>query len=76
MKEMNKVLFQIKLFPRVGSFAEDKDVARELRLSEITPLLKKNEEIILNFDKIDSTIVSSKALYIASTTTASSSTRR
>jgi len=43
---------EIKLFPRVGSFAEDKDIARELRLKEITPLLKKNEEIILDFDKI------------------------
>ncbi|MBI4035739.1 STAS-like domain-containing protein [Candidatus Daviesbacteria bacterium] len=52
---MNKVLFQIKLFPKVGSFAEDKDIAREIRLNEITPLLKKNEEVILDFDKIDST---------------------
>lgn len=46
---------EIKLFPKVGVFAEDKDIARELRLNEITPLLKKNEEIILDFDKIDST---------------------
>lgn len=45
---------EIKLFPKVGSFAEDKDIARELRLREITPLLEKNEEIILDFEKIDS----------------------
>lgn len=45
----------IKLFPKVGSFAEDKDVARDLRLNEITPILKQNKEVILDFDKIDST---------------------
>lgn len=55
MKEASKTPLQIKLFPKVGSFAEDKDIAREIRLKEITPLLEKNEEIILDFDKIEAT---------------------
>ena len=55
MKEMSKAPYEVKLFPKVGSFAEDKDIAREVRLKELMPLLKKNEDIILDFDKIDST---------------------
>ncbi|PIR13537.1 hypothetical protein COV49_01825 [Candidatus Falkowbacteria bacterium CG11_big_fil_rev_8_21_14_0_20_39_10] len=43
----------IKLFERVGSFAENKDIARELRIKEIIPTLKKNESIILDFKNID-----------------------
>lgn len=45
---------EIKLFSKVGSFAEDKDIAREVRLKKIIPLIKKNKDVILNFEKIDS----------------------
>lgn len=47
-------MMEIKLFPLTSSFAENKDVARQLRLSQIIPALKKGDEVILNFDKIDS----------------------
>lgn len=43
----------IQLFNRVGSFAENKDVAREVRLSEITPALKEGEDVILDFKDIE-----------------------
>ncbi len=46
---------EILLFPKTGPFAEDKDLARDIRLREITPTLKNDEEIILNFEGVEST---------------------
>ena len=45
---------EIKLFSLVGAFAENKDVAREIRLQKIIPELEKGQEVALNFEKIDS----------------------
>ena len=42
----------IKLEPIVGSFAENKDKARDLRLKKILPALEQNKEVILDFEKI------------------------
>lgn len=47
-------MVHIKLFKSVGSFAENKDIAREIRLSQIIPALDKNEEVILDFENINS----------------------
>ena len=44
----------IKLLPVTGSFAENKDIAREIRLKEIVPSLNKNEEVTLDFKDVDS----------------------
>lgn len=44
----------ITLFEKVGSFAENKDLAREIRISQIIPALERKEEVILDFEKIDS----------------------
>ena len=46
---------EIKLYQRTGSFAENKDLAKEIRIREIIPTLEKKEEIILNFEEIEST---------------------
>lgn len=43
----------IRIFDRVGAFAENKDIAREIRTQEIIPALEKGEEIVLNFEKVD-----------------------
>ncbi len=43
----------IKIFDRAGAFAENKDVARDLRLSEIIPALNRKEEVALDFDRVD-----------------------
>ena len=43
---------EIKIFERAGGFAENKDVARELRITEILPALERNEEIILDFENV------------------------
>lgn len=45
---------EILLFKKTGIFAEDKDLAREIRIKELTPRLKRNEEIILNFEGVES----------------------
>ncbi len=37
----------------VGSFAENKDIARDIRLNQIIPAIEKNKEVILNFEGID-----------------------
>lgn len=44
----------IKLFPVIGSFAENKDIARDIRVKEIIPALDKNEEVTLDFKDVDS----------------------
>ena len=44
----------IKLLPKVGSFAENKDVARDIRIKEIIPALERNDKIILDFEGIES----------------------
>lgn len=43
----------IKLFEKTGLFAENKDVAKKLRISEILPTLEKGDNIILDFENID-----------------------
>lgn len=45
---------EIKLFQYVGGFAENKDSARDIRLNQIIPSLENDEEVTLNFEKIDS----------------------
>ncbi|OGC03321.1 hypothetical protein A2276_00160 [candidate division WOR-1 bacterium RIFOXYA12_FULL_43_27] len=44
----------IKLFPLVGAFAENKDLAREIRLNNLVPALEKGEEVTLDFEGVDS----------------------
>lgn len=46
---------EINLFEKTGNFAEDKDLARSIRINDITPNLKNNEDIIINFDKVETT---------------------
>ncbi len=50
---MNKIK-EIKLFSKTGKFAENKDVARDIRINEILPMLNDDKEIILDFKDIES----------------------
>jgi len=43
---------EILIFERTGDFAENKDVARDIRIKEIIPALDKKEKVILNFEKV------------------------
>ncbi|OGH11214.1 hypothetical protein A3F59_06410 [Candidatus Roizmanbacteria bacterium RIFCSPHIGHO2_12_FULL_38_13] len=45
---------EIILLPIVGTFAEDKDKARDIRLNKIIPILDVEKQIILNFEGIES----------------------
>ena len=47
-------MIHIKLFKQVGNFAEDKDIAKTIRLTKIIPALEKNQEVILDFEKVNS----------------------
>ena len=47
-------MVHIKLIEQVGSFAENKDYAKDIRLQKIIPALEKGQEIILDFEGIDS----------------------
>ena len=43
----------IQLFERTGTFAENKDIARDVRVMEILPALAQGEYIVLDFSQID-----------------------
>ncbi|MCA9485243.1 MAG: STAS-like domain-containing protein [Nanoarchaeota archaeon] len=45
---------EIKLLDKVGKFAENKNTAREIRLSQIVPNIKEKREVILNFEGVES----------------------
>ena len=45
---------KINIFELTGSFAENKDIARDIRLNTINPALKQGEEIILDFVNVQS----------------------
>jgi SepF-like predicted cell division protein (DUF552 family) len=47
-------MVHIKLFKKTGSFAANKDIAKEIRLEEIIPALEKGNEVILDFENINS----------------------
>jgi len=42
----------LKITPSAGELAEDKDRARELRLTEILPQLERNGKIVLDFKNV------------------------
>ena len=46
-------MMTIKLFKQVGLFAENKDIARDIRLKKLIPALGKNKNIILDFENIE-----------------------
>jgi len=43
----------IPIFDWAGAFAENKDVARDIRIKEIIPALEQDKEILLDFNGVD-----------------------
>lgn len=43
----------IKMQKLAGDFAENKDVAKKMRLEQIMPALSKHNEVILDFDNMN-----------------------
>ena len=46
-------MIYIKLFKQVGQFADNKDLARDIRLNNLIPALEKGKNIILDFEKVE-----------------------
>jgi hypothetical protein len=46
---------EIQIAVHAGTFAENKDTARDLRRNEITPALEKGESVVLNFAGVEAT---------------------
>lgn len=46
-------MIEIKIFDKTGEFAQNKDIAQYLRLSEILPIVREKEEIILDFENVN-----------------------
>lgn len=44
---------RIGIHDRAGAFAENKDVARDLRVAEIIPALEAKEEVVLDFERVE-----------------------
>lgn len=43
----------IVIFDKAGAFAENKDVARDIRTQELIPSLERNEDVTLDFEHVD-----------------------
>lgn len=46
-------MMTLRLFERAGAFAENKDVARDIRVSELMPALARGEEVVLDFTGVE-----------------------
>lgn len=46
-------MIEIKIYPLAGGFAENKDLAKDIRLNQIIPAIDRGEEVVLNFEGID-----------------------
>lgn len=46
-------MMEIKIVGVVGTFAENKDMARDIRMTKIIPALERNEEVVLDFKKVE-----------------------
>jgi hypothetical protein len=42
----------IKMQQIVGSFAENKDIAKRIRIEQIMPALSKGEEVVIDFNEV------------------------
>ncbi len=43
----------IKLFEKVGEFAENKDIAADIRVKKLIPALEKGKRIVLDFENVE-----------------------
>ena len=44
---------RIDIYSLAGVFAENKDIARDLRLNEIIPALERKEDVVLDFEGVE-----------------------
>ena len=46
-------MITIRVVEKCGKFAENKDMARDIRTGEILPALERNEEVVLDFEGVE-----------------------
>ena len=46
-------MININIFNRAGAFAENKDIAKDVRIKKILPALAQGKKVTLDFDKVD-----------------------
>lgn len=46
-------MIHIKLLKQAGVFAENKDIARDIRLKKLIPALEKDKSVILDFEGVE-----------------------
>jgi len=46
-------MINIKLIKQVGPFAENKDIARDIRTKKLIPALESGKKIVLDFENIE-----------------------
>jgi len=46
-------MITVDLFEKIGTFAENKDIARDIRINLLLPALEGKQEIILDFNKVE-----------------------
>lgn len=46
-------MITITIFETAGAFAENKDVAKKLRLEILLPALEQNQEVVIDFEKVE-----------------------
>lgn len=46
-------MINIKIFKKVGKFADNKDIARDISVNKLIPALEKGSNIILDFDQVE-----------------------
>lgn len=47
-------MLEIEIIKHTGNFAENKDIARDIRIKKIIPALSIGEEVTLNFNEVES----------------------
>ncbi|MBI3035021.1 STAS-like domain-containing protein [Candidatus Woesearchaeota archaeon] len=47
-------MIEIKIYKKIGNFAGNKDIAKEIRTKEILPFIRKEDKIFLDFENVNS----------------------
>ena len=43
----------VRVAPKAGSFAENKDIARQIRVERVVPALEGNQDVTIDFEKVE-----------------------
>lgn len=47
-------MITVSIAQKAGRFAENKDVARDIRIQQIVPALNQDQKVVLDFENVDS----------------------